>query len=126
MIFLEAQSTRYYPGGSLAAHIIGFTSSDGAGLYGLEYQYNDYLKGVDGYYIKARDSSGNEIPFEYSSYINAISGYNIHTTIDITVQRALEEQVEAAATEAGAKNRACGIVMNVKTGAILAMAISSL
>ena len=52
MIFLEAQSTRYYPGETLAAHILGFTSSDGVGLYGLEFQYNEYLKGVDGYYSK--------------------------------------------------------------------------
>ena len=56
MIYLEAQSTRYYPGETLGAHMLGFTSTDGVGLYGLEYQYDEYLRGVDGYYIKARDS----------------------------------------------------------------------
>ena len=125
MVYLEAQSTRYYPGGTLGAHMIGFTSSDGIGLYGLEYQYNEYLKGVDGYYITARDSYGNEMPYEYSSYIDAVSGYNLSTTIDTTIQNFLEEQLERTVTETGAKNRACGIVMNVKTGAILAMATSS-
>ncbi|MBQ8140570.1 MAG: PASTA domain-containing protein [Clostridia bacterium] len=125
MVYLEAQSTRYYPGGTLAAHMIGFTSSDGIGLYGLEYQYNEYLKGIDGYYITARDSYGNEMPYEYSSYIDAVSGYNLTTTIDTTIQNFLEEQLEATVTETEAQNRACGIVMNVKTGAVLAMATSS-
>ncbi len=125
MVYLEAQSTRYYPGGTLGAHMIGFTSSDGLGLYGLEYQYNEYLKGVDGYYITARDSSGKEMPYEYSSYVDAVSGYDLNTTIDTTIQNFLEEQLEATVTESEAQNRACGIVMNVKTGAILAMATSS-
>lgn len=125
MVYLEAQSTRYYPGGTLGAHMLGFTSSDGVGLYGLELQYNEYLKGVDGYYIKARDSYGNEMPFEYASYIEAIHGYHLNTTIDTTVQHHLEEQLEQAVLNSSAANRACGIVMDVKTGAILAMATSS-
>ncbi len=125
MLYLEAQSTRYYPGDTLAAHMLGFTSSDGIGLYGLEYQYNEYLKGIDGYYITARDSQGNEMPNEYSSVVDPVSGYNLNTTIDTTIQNFLEEQLEATVTEHEAKNRACGIVMNVKTGAVLAMATSS-
>ncbi len=125
MVYLEAQSTRYYPNNSLAAHMIGFTSSDGDGLYGLEYQYDEYLSGVDGYYIKARDSYGNEMPSDYTSYIEAVDGYNLQTTIDTTIQNFLEEQLEQAAVNAEAQNRACGIVMDVETGAILAMATSS-
>ncbi len=125
MIFLEAQSTRYYPNNSLAAHILGFTSSDGEGLYGLELQYDEYLGGVDGYYIKARDSYGNVMPFEYSSYIEAIDGYNLTTTIDSNVQAFLEAELAATTEKYAAQNRACGIVMDVKTGAILAMATSS-
>lgn len=125
MIFLEAQSTRYYPAGDLASHILGFTSSDGVGLYGLENQYDEYLSGVDGYYIKARDSYGNEMPFEYSSYIDAIDGYNLTTTIDSTVQSFLEEELAATVEKHNVTNRACGIVMDVNTGAILAMAVSS-
>jgi len=125
MVYLEAQSTRYYPSGSLAAHMIGFTSSDGAGLYGLELQYNDYLKGVDGYYINARDAYGQIMPSEYASRIEAIDGYDLTTTIDATVQGFLEEQLAKTSSEHGAQNRACGIVMDVDTGAILAMATSS-
>ena len=125
MVFLEAQSTRYYPNDSLAAHTIGFTSSDGQGLYGLELQYDKYLAGVDGYYIKARDSYGNEMPFEYSSYIEAVDGYNITTTIDSTVQAFLETELAATAEKYAVENRACGIVMDVNTGAILGMATSS-
>ncbi len=125
MIYLEAQDTRYYPGGTLAAHMLGFTSSDGEGLYGLEYQYDEYLRGVDGYYITARDSLGNEMPIEYGSTIEAVNGYNLQTTIDISIQNYLEEQLEATVLKHEAMNRACGIVMDVKTGAILAMATSS-
>ena len=125
MVYLEAQSTRYYPGGRLAAHAIGFTSTDGDGLYGLELQYNDYLAGVDGYYIKARDSYGNVMPFEYASYIDAIDGYNLTTTIDATIQSYLEAEIAATVEEHEATNRACGIVLDVNTGAVLAMATSS-
>lgn len=125
MVYLEAQSTRYYPSGSLAAHAIGFTSSDGVGLYGIELQYDEYLKGVDGYYINARDAYGQIMPSEYASRIEAIHGYHVTSTIDATVQALLEEQVEKTAAEHGAKNRACGIVMEVDTGAVLGMATSS-
>ncbi len=125
MVYLEAQSTRYYPGNTLGSHMIGFTSSDGIGLYGLEYQYDEYLKGTDGYYILARDSYGNEMPFEYASYIDAIDGYNLNTTIDASVQGYLEEQLAKTVADHEVTNRACGIVMDVNTGAILAMATSS-
>ena len=123
-VYLEAVSIRYYPYGSLASHLIGFTSSDGEGLYGIEYQYNDQLSGTPGKYITARDSSGNEMPYRYSSYIEAIDGNDVYTTIDATVQAILEEQLEATRIESGAANRACGIVMDVHTGEILGMATS--
>ncbi len=125
MIYLEAQSTRYYPGGTLGCHAIGFTSSDGVGLYGLEYQYDEYLRGTDGYYILARDANGNEMPSDYASYIDAIDGYNLTTTIDASVQGYLEEQLARTVADHNVENRATGIVMDVKTGAVLAMATSS-
>lgn len=125
MIYLEAQDTRHYPGGSLASHMLGFISGDGEGLYGLEYQYDKYLKGVDGYYITARDSYGNEMPVEYGSRIEAVDGYNLQTTIDVSIQNYLEEQLALTVEKHQAMNRACGIVMDVKTGAILAMATTS-
>ena len=125
MIYLEAQSTRYYPYGSLASHVIGFASADGEGLYGIEYQYDEYLKGIDGYYIIARDSYGNEMPLDYASYIDAVSGYHVESTIDVSIQGFLEEQIEKTVLDHKAANRACGIVVDVNTGAILAMATSS-
>lgn len=123
LVSLEATSKRYYPYGSLASHVIGFTSTDGVGLYGLEYQYNDTIDGTDGYYVTARDSRGNEMPNEYQSYVAPKDGYHITTTLDSYVQAALEEQLENAVLDSGALNRACGIVMDVKTGEILALAV---
>ena len=123
-VYLEAVSIRYYPYGSLGCHLIGFTSSDGEGLYGIEYQYNDQLKGTPGKYITARDTYGNEMPYRYSSYIEAIDGNDVYSTMDATVQAILEEQLAATRIESGAANRVCGIVMDVNTAEILAMATS--
>ena len=122
MIYLQATSTRYYPNSELASSVLGFTNSDGDGIYGLESQYDKILAGTDGYYVTARDSYGNEMPYEYESYIPAQNGGNLVTTIDAYIQECLEKQLLATVGECGAKNRACGIVVNVKTGAILAMA----
>ena len=125
MIYLEAQSTRYYPASKLASHAIGFTNTDGDGLYGLELQYDEYLSGVDGYYINARNSYGEIKDYDYASYIEAIDGYNLSTTIDSTLQSYLEEEIAATVEKHNVTNRACGIMIDVNTGAILAMATSS-
>ncbi len=122
MIYLEPTSTRYYPYSTLASHVIGFTGSDSMGLYGLEYSYQSMLRGTDGRYITARDAQGNEMPWGNKEYIPAVDGYDLYTTIDVFVQAALEEQVKAAYENSEAENRAAGIVMNVHTGEILAMA----
>lgn len=122
MVYLQAGSTRYYPHGSVACHVLGFTTSDGAGAYGLELQYNDILSGTNGKYIIARDSHGNEMPYEYQSYIEAQDGQSIVTTLDIYIQSVLEEQLESAYIESKGQQRATGIVLDVKTAGILAMA----
>lgn len=122
MVFLQAGTTRYYPNGSLAAHALGFTGSDGAGQYGLELQYNRVLAGTNGKYITARDSRGNEMPYEYQSYIEAQDGNAIVTTLDVNIQSVLEEQLATTYIESGGANRATGMVINVKTAEILAMA----
>lgn len=119
MVFTEATSTRYYPYVTLASHLLGTVGSG----YGLEAQYNRYLAGEDGRYITARDSTGKEMPFEYDSYIAATDGADVTSTIRLYVQAALEEELEATYTESGGENRACGIVMDVNTGAIIAMAV---
>lgn len=122
MVFLQAGTKRYYPGGTLACHALGFTGSDGAGQYGLELKYDSILAGTNGKYITARDSHGNEMPYEYQSYIEAQDGYSIVTTLDINVQSALEEQLRTAYVESGGQNRATGMVVDVQTGEVLAMA----
>ena len=123
LLHLQATSKRYYPYDELACHVLGFTGNDGSGLYGLEYQYDEILSGTDGKYIGAKDSYGNELVYDYESYIPAVDGYNITTTIDVYIQAELEEQLKATYIESGGKNRACGIVMDTETGAILAMAV---
>ncbi len=125
LIFTEAQTTRYYPEGSMAAHVLGFTGSDNQGLYGLEYQYNSTLAGKDGYYVYAKDANGNTLYTEYSSYFPAEDGNSIVTTINSYVQCELEAVLEKIRVEQQVGNRVCGIVMDTKTGAVLAMATSS-
>ena len=122
MIYLQTTNTRYYPYATLASHVLGFTGSDGTGLYGLEYSYNEQLSGTNGRYVTARDAQGNEMPYSHKEYIEPEDGYNIHSTLDVYVQSALEEQLRAAYTESNGQNRAAGIVMNVNTGAVLGMA----
>ncbi len=121
-IFLEAGTMRYYPYGSLACHVIGFTNADGAGVYGLESYYNNLLEGASGRYIEAQDPFGNDMPYDYESFIDAENGSSIVTTIDVTIQHALETQLREAYIDSEAGNRVTGIVMDVNTGAILAMA----
>lgn len=121
-IYLRADTKRYYPGGDLASHVIGFTNSDGVGVYGLEAYYNNLLEGTGGRYVTAQDARSNEMDFEYETYIDPENGYNITTTIDSYIQYMLENELEMTLNENQAANRVTGIAMNVKTGAILGMA----
>jgi len=121
-IVLRADHIRYYPKGNLASHVIGFTNSDGVGVYGLEAYYNNVLEGESGRYISAQDANANDMDYKYESFIEAEDGYNIVTTIDSYIQYELENQLEATLRENKAANRVTGAVMNVNTGEILAMA----
>ncbi len=121
-IYLSASTKRYYPGGSLACHVVGFVNSDGNGVYGLESYYNSVLKGTSGSYITATDGRGNDLPDSYESYLSDKDGYNIITTIDSYLQYELENVLEETMTVNAAANRVAGIVMDVNTGGILAMA----
>ena len=123
MVYLEATSTRYYPYGSIGAHLIGFCNSDGTGIYGLELEYNEQLSGTPGKYVTARDAQSNEMPYEYEQYIPAVDGYHVTAAMDIFIQAALEEQLKLAYEESGGQSRACGIVTDPMTGEILAMAV---
>ena len=120
-VYLEAGSIRYYPYGTLACHVIGFCSADGVGLYGLECQYNEVLSGVNGKTVTARDAYGNEMQYDYESYVAAIDGCDLYTTIDVEVQKALDEECRQSLVNTGSQNGTCGIVMDPYTGGILAM-----
>lgn len=120
-IYLEATSSRYYPYGSLAANVIGAMGTDG-GMFGLEMKYNTYLKGTNGRYITTKNAQGQSMPSEYSSYVEPKDGYNLVTTIDITLQSMLEKNVKDAWENANAQNRVTGILMDPNDGSILAMA----
>ncbi|MBQ8545780.1 MAG: PASTA domain-containing protein [Clostridia bacterium] len=122
-IQLNASSERYYPLSSLASHTLGFVNADGVGIYGLEKVYNNILEGTSGKYITAQDAQSSDMPFQYETYIESENGYNLVSTIDTYIQYQLELQLETAAIESGAQNRAAGIVMNPKTGEIYAMAV---
>ncbi len=121
-IYFEPSSKRYYPKGDLACHVIGFTNSEGVGIYGLEAYYNNLLEGTSGRYVLAQDGRKNDMPFAYERYIEASDGYNLVTTLDIYIQYELENQLEKTFWESGAAGRVTGIVMDVNTGDVLAMA----
>ena len=125
MVHTEAFYARYYPQNELLCHVLGFTGSDNQGLFGLEYQYNDVLTGTDGYYVYAKDANGNELPNQYVSYVDAVDGNSIVATIDTYIQEQLEYQINETKNTYDAQNRVTGIVMNVNTGAILAMATTN-
>ncbi|MBR5768003.1 MAG: PASTA domain-containing protein [Clostridia bacterium] len=120
-IYLEAMQARYYPYGSMAAHVIGVLGTDG-GLTGLEYMYNGYLTGENGKMTIAKDATGAPIYSSYDSFIDASNGANLVTTIDRRIQGALETQLKAAYENATPLNRVTGIVMDCNSGAVLAMA----
>lgn len=121
-IYLRDDTIRYYPYGNLASHVVGFTNSDGVGVYGLEAYYNNLLEGESGRYITAQDANSNEMDYKYESFVEAENGYDIVTTIDSYIQYELENQLEATLRENKAANRVTGVVMNVNTGAVLGMA----
>ena len=119
-IHLEANSARYYPYSSLAANVIGVVGTD-AGLTGLEYQYNSFLVGESGKYITSQNAVGNQMPSKYDTYIDASNGANLVSTIKIPIQKALEKQLQQTYLDSDPLNRVTGIVMDVNTGAVLAM-----
>ncbi len=117
---VQTDVTRYYPYGSLASTLIGFTGDQDVGREGLEARYNDILTGVPGRIISAKSASSGSVPIEYTSINEAQQGTSLVLTIDRTIQGKLETELGKAYESAQAK-AAYGIVMDVKTGAILAM-----
>ena len=121
-IYLVPDSKRYYPFGSLASQITGFVNADNEGAYGLEALYEDELQGTAGLVVTEKNARGEDVLYKYEQYYDAQDGDSLVLTIDATVQHYLEQGLADAVEKFDVKNGATGIVMNVKTGAVLAMA----
>lgn len=121
-IYLWPTSKRSYPNGELASNIIGFTNFDGDGVYGLEAYYDDYLSGTDGKSVHAVAADGRELENSSDAYYSAVDGYSLVLTLDEVLQHYLEKNLELCVSQHQVINRACGIIMNCNTGAVLAMA----
>ena len=120
-VFLRPTSKRSYPKGTLASQVIGFANDNG-GSMGLEATYNDELTGENGMVVTARDRDGRSVLYQYDQYFDAENGCDLHTTLDTTIQYYLEKGVQELEARFGTGKGATGIVMDVNTGAVLAMA----
>ena len=121
-IHLEPNSRRTYPYGSLAAQVIGFTNASGDGSEGVEAAYDRYLSGSTGKVITTKGNNEMDMPFSYENYVQSTKGCSVILTLDATVQACLENRMEEAIARYDVQNGAFGLVMNAKTGEILAMA----
>ena len=118
----EKSFQRNYPYGAFAAAVLGFTDADGVGTYGLEKSYQSTLAGVDGRTITQRNAVGNAIADQNATTFAAKDGSNLVLSLDVNIQEVVERYLNEAVAANTVENRGCAIVMNVKTGAILAMA----
>ena len=121
-IHLEPSSRRTYPFGTLAAQVVGFTNDSNDGSEGVEAAYDSYLSGSTGKVITTKGNNEMDMPFSYENYISSRQGDSVILTLDTTVQACLEKQMEGAIARYDVQNGAFGLVMNAKTGEILAMA----
>lgn len=120
IIGTEDDVKRYYPFGSFASSVLGFTGSGDAGLSGLEYYYNDTLTGTAGRIVTAKNAKQFKMSSEYSAYYAAETGLNLQLTINQVIQYYLDTALQTAVEENDA-TYGYGIVMDVETGAVLAM-----
>ena len=121
-IHLEPNSQRYYPYGSLASQVIGFTNASNTGSEGIEAAYNSFLEGSAGRVITTKGNNEMDMPFSYEKYVQSQEGCSVILTLDTTVQACLEKQMQAAIDRYAVQNGAFGMVMDVDTGEILGMA----
>ncbi|MCI9406135.1 MAG: PASTA domain-containing protein [Oscillospiraceae bacterium] len=118
---LEEDYKRYYPYGSLASTVLGFTGSENQGAYGIEAYYDSALSGTNGQIVSAKNAWGTDMPFKYEKMYEAQNGNDLVLTIDVNIQRFVDKHLEQAVIEHEVQNKACAIVMDVQTGEILAM-----
>ena len=121
-VYLEVDAQRYYPYSSLAAQVMGFIKDDNTGGEGLEAYYDSFLQGTSGKIVTTKGNLGSEMLYTYEKYYDAADGDSLVLTLDTTVQLMLENNLEEAVQKYSILNGAYGIVMDVNTGDILAMA----
>ncbi len=121
-VCLEESTKRYYPYSTLACHTLGFVGGENTGLYGIERTYEKVLGGINGKAIQGQDGQGNELPFQYESYIDSEDGQSAVLTLDYTIQSILTKYLMDAVEEHKPTFGARGIIMQVDTGEILGMA----
>lgn len=121
-VYLEPDTKRFYPGGCLGAQVLGFVGSDNTGLDGVEAAWNSVLTGENGTITTAKGNYGAEMDYHFESYLDAQQGNDLVLTIDATVQQMLEKHMKEAIAQYDVQNGAFGLVMEVNTGEILAMA----
>lgn len=119
-IYVVEDNKRFYPYGTLASHIIGFTNIDNDGLEGIEKVYDKYLTGVPGKWIKTTDAANRQLPYDGEKIYDAEDGTSVVLTIDETIQHFAEKAAQQALLENKAKNISI-VIMDPKTGEILAM-----
>ena len=119
---LVEDSRRYYPYGSLASTVLGFTTSENKGAYGIESYYEKVLAGTPGMVVSAKNAKSGDMPYSYEQSYAPVDGNSIVLTIDEVIQHSLERHLEMAVAEHNVNNRAVAIAMDVNTGAILGMA----
>lgn len=120
-LIMTPTTKRYYPFSSVAAHIVGFVNDNG-GAYGVEAAYEEVLEGTSGRVVTSKTGAGTEIYNSYSDYIDAVDGNDITLTIDTSIQRMAEQTLAAGIEKYEVQNGGICVVMNPKTGAVLAMA----
>ncbi len=121
-VILIPDYKRYYPYGTVASNILGFTGSDSQGLEGLESYYDEELRGIAGRLVAAKNGVGTDMPFEYEQYNPAQNGNDLVLTVDETVQSILEKYLKEGIEKYKIKNGGVAIMMNVHTGAIIGLA----
>ena len=121
-VYMEPDSKRYYPYGSLASNVIGFVNAENQGGVGLEAKYESQLEGTSGLTVTAKNAKNTDLLYQYEQYYDAENGNSLVLTLDATVQHSLEKNMESMLDKFDAKNGGTGIVVDVNTGAIIAMA----
>lgn len=122
-IGLDETTKRYYPNDSLASVVLGFVGTDEQGLSGLEKYYDNELTGIAGRVVAAKNALGTDMPFTYEKVEEAVKGNSLVLTLDSYIQYTAEKYLETAIEQNKVAERGAAVVMNVNTGAILAMAV---